>query len=187
MQLIEYFSFIFRRFFWNWWTLITGLASLIGFVTIPKDFSLQVGRGEIILAFGVGLTGLFLVITVVIQSWQLYIKSLSSPRVVEWRKAEKDSGHQWVFVLQSALSLDIGQLIALYTIEGSIKIFSAMLEVTDAGPQNDKWQCKEVWISPAVSEGLSGSPIGENKKSLSTGGIRCSLHWQHNDIARTRK
>src|SRR4051794_21210347 len=92
----DFLQLLFGSFFRWWWAAITGVASILSYLSLPTGLS--VGRLGTAIAILLGGTMVFLCVTVVHQGWLLYRGNLTQFAVLRWQRSEHLGG-EFVFLI----------------------------------------------------------------------------------------
>jgi hypothetical protein len=143
--LAQYLGYLFSPFYRWWWAVMTGVASLLSFLTIPES-GLSLSRLAVALLVLTGFTAGFLLLSTITQSWSLYRRQASPPKVLEIHKC-KDFNGEYVVLLKCSAAIPSGTLIQLHRRLGSTEVPFAVVKALGT---NDLGviQADPVWIAP---------------------------------------
>jgi hypothetical protein len=131
-------------FFRWWWALITGTASFLAFVWTPPN-GLNIGRTCILLLIFTIFSLLFLVLSVLVQGFQLFRERYKDLEVVAIQKAT-ESGSDLIFLLRGYLRDATGLLIEIRRPLDDVELQFAIVRITGATSKG-LYQALPVWVS----------------------------------------
>lgn len=147
-----YFKLVFSTFFRWWWAVITGIASLSGWVFSPIE-GITIPRYGMGLAILGGFVLLFLTISAIYQCWEIF--SEASPiRVASF---EKPKSGDFIFLLNSTISLEPHTLLVFKRYSSDeIETVVALVEIIERNSKG-QYQTRAIWTSPALLKDLGVS------------------------------
>jgi drug/metabolite transporter (DMT)-like permease len=108
----NFLRLIFSSFFRWWWAVITGVASIAGWLSVPREgLSLTPLMFSILILFV--LTLFFLVLSTVYQGWLIYQERLTRLRIVGFLKSNIYGG-EYVFLLEDNIGVAKGTVTKLF-------------------------------------------------------------------------
>lgn len=154
----SYLRFLFSPFFRYWWAALTGCASILAIYITPSQGITVSGAAAMTTTF-IGLTLIFLTLSVLSQGWQLYMSRLEELRVSSFeRNREVQEG--WVFVLDGNIDLAIGTVIDVHKRAGVAEVPLALVRI----------------VAKNSSGAYQATPIGKinptHLKEYSAGGLK---------------
>lgn len=144
-NFVSFLSWLFGSFFRWWWALITGTASFLAFVWTPPEGAI-IGRTGMLLLFFVAFSLVFLVITVVVQGYQLFRDRNRKLEVVAIQKAS-ESVSGLIFILRGYLRDATGMLVEIRRSSEDLEVLFAIVQVTRATSKG-LYQAEPIWVSP---------------------------------------
>ncbi|MEM6334607.1 MAG: hypothetical protein AAF823_14845 [Planctomycetota bacterium] len=144
MEIVAYLWYISRPFFFAWWAVITGIATLLSLFAVPES-GLVLSRSAVAASTLALAALIFLVVSVVVQGFRLYSNQLGDINVKSIHTSEEDDS--LTFLLTCKRPLATGALVELRRPIGDTEAPFAIVEI---GELNRKglYEAKTVWISP---------------------------------------
>jgi hypothetical protein len=161
MSVGRYLTIIFEGFVRSWWVLITGLASVLGWLALPdKDVTLGHTTSGVLLVLAT--VRLFLTVNVLFKAYGWFVGTSHQPRVLEFvprPSSESTETPLCTFVIEErGWKLLPGHAFGLYRTVQSNEVCISVVRV-DRGRHNDTAiQCIPVWISPVHLKQLTDDP-----------------------------
>lgn len=144
-KLGQFFGIIFQPFFRWWWALITGMVSIVAFLSTPTSGIVISPTGMLFLIL-LGFTLLFLAFSILLQGWKLYIEVQRDLEVVSLRRT-KELGADWVFVLRGYLRDATGMMLEIRRPLDEVEVPFAIVRVIGTTARG-LYQAVPIWISP---------------------------------------
>lgn len=134
-------------FFRWWWAALTGLASILG-VLLASEAGITVNRlGITLLIFGFSFL-LFLVISLMVTSWEWYKRGVH-PFVTQIISDRTADPPLTFVVAADHQMLSVGTQLALFRITNQdIEVCAAILTVKSCRTDGKGFQAEPLWISP---------------------------------------
>ena len=145
----NFLRLIFSSFFRWWWAVITGAASIAGWLSVPRDgILLTPFVFSMLILFA--LTLLFFVLSTVYQGWLIYQEYLTRLRVAGFLKSDIYGDDEYVFLLEGNISVPQGTVIELRRFHAGAEVTIALVEIME---QNSKgqYQARPIWFSPTIN------------------------------------
>ncbi len=153
-KVTNYLALILRPFWQAWWSVLTGVATLLSYLTIPNS-GIQLSPLKVSLLVLAFFTLIFLVLAVITQSWRLYLARQADLQVIAIQKSD-DHGGKHVFLLAGTIAADIGTVLEIRRPIGDIEAPFALVELIGINARGFQ-QSREVWFAPAhLNEFSSG-------------------------------
>ena len=147
--LSGYFKLVFSTFFRWWWAVITGIASIAGWIFSPIA-GITVPRYGMGLAILGGLVLLFLTISAMYQCWEIY----SETAPIRVANFEKPKSGDFVFLLNSTVAIEGHTLLVFKRYSSDdIETVVAVVEVIERNSKG-QYQTRSIWTSPALLRDL---------------------------------
>ncbi|HVA66366.1 MAG TPA: hypothetical protein VNK24_05515 [Elusimicrobiota bacterium] len=144
-----YFKLVFSTFFRWWWAVITGIASIAGWVFSPIS-GITIPRYGMGLAILGGLVLLFLTISAMCQCWGIY----SETAPIRVANFEKPKSGDFVFLLYSTVEIEAHTLLVFKRYSSDdIETVVALVEVIERNSKG-QYQTRSIWTSPALLRDL---------------------------------
>ena len=142
-RIYEYLKFILSPFFRGWWAIITGLATLLGYVLTPETGVRLVPILSLLITLLI-FSLLFFALSVLVQGWYLFINRYTG---LEVKNIQKNEG-ELVFILSGYLPLGVGTIVDIHRRLGDLEVPFALVKVAS---QNDKgfYQAEALTTAPA--------------------------------------
>ena len=141
----NFLRLIFSSFFRWWWAVITGAASIAGWLSVPREgISLTPLMFSMLILFV--LTLLFLVLSTVYQGWLIYQEHLTRLRIVGFLKSDIYDG-EYVFLLEDNIGVAQGTVIELKRFHAGIEVAIALVEIMEKNAKG-QYQARPIWFSP---------------------------------------
>ena len=154
----SFLQFLFSPFFRNWWAALTGCASIFAMYITPSS-GITLSGGAMMTATFVGLTLVFIALSVVGQGWQLYTRRLDYLQVKSFER-NRDMPGGWVFVLVGGVDLSVGTVIDIHKKAGAAEVPLSLVRI----------------VSQNSCGAYQATPVGKinptHIKEHSTGGLR---------------
>ena len=141
----SFLGWLLGSFFRWWWALITGTASFLAFVWTPPEGA-TIGRTGMLLLFFTAFSLVFLVVSVVMQGYQLFRERYKELEVVAIQKAN-ESVAGLIFILRGHLRDATGMLVEIRRSSEDVEVLFAIVQVTRATSKG-LYQAEPVWVSP---------------------------------------
>ena len=161
MSVSRYLATVLDGFVRSWWGLVTGIASLLGWLAIPTA-GIELGRVGASVLLVAATVLVLLTVSVLLKAYGWFVGSHAQPRVLEFvPRAPSDSAENPVctFVIEEhGWRLMPGHLFGLYRSVQSAEVCVSVVKV-DRGRHNDgAIQCIPLWIAPVHLKQLSEDP-----------------------------
>lgn len=141
----SFLRLIFSSFFRWWWAVITGAASIAGWLSVPQEgISLTPIMFSFLILFV--LTLLFLVLSTVYQGWLIYQEHLIRLRIVEFLKSDIYDG-EYVILLECNIDIAQGTVVELKRFHAGVEIAIALVEIMEENSKG-QYQARPIWFSP---------------------------------------
>ena len=143
--IISFLKLIFSSFFRWWWAAITGFASIVSLFLFPEEgILLNAFMFSLLILFGFSL--IFLALSSVYQSWQIYQKYFMSMKIVGFLKSDI-YGDEYVLLLESETDFNQGTVIELKRFDKEVEVAIALVEIIEKNSK-EQYQASLIWISP---------------------------------------
>jgi hypothetical protein len=157
LQIFRYFGQLLGLFLKWWWAALTGVASILSWLTVPETGTTMTRTSVAVLVFVV-LTLAFLTLSTVVSGYRWFVGSLS-PRVVRFVPASIESEAPCTFIVDPRpTALVPGYLISLYRNVLGEEVCIALLRF-DRLREDGNAQCTPIWIGPGHLQELSNSSL----------------------------
>jgi len=150
-RVATYCKLLFSSFFSWWWAVLTGVASILSFLSLPLQgvtFS-PLALSCCLLAV---LLLVFLTLTTVYRGWMLFDRQLTSTQF-SGVCANDEYPEGLVFLLNAPLPLPNGMLLELRRDYNGAEVVAAVLEVVES-TASGQLQAQSVWMSPGHKRDL---------------------------------
>jgi hypothetical protein len=137
----SYLRFIFSPFFRYWWAALTGCASILAIYITPSQGVTLTGAVMMTMTFVI-LTMVFITLSALSQSWQLYMGRPQGLRVSSFER-NRDIKEGWVFVLYGDIDLSVGTIIDVHKRMGSVEVPLALIRI-DARNSDGAYQATPI-------------------------------------------
>lgn len=162
MSVGRYLANVFDGFVRSWWGLITGVASLLGWLAVP-DKGIALGRAESSVLLLLAVVLVLLTASVLVKAYGWFAGTSEQPRVLEFvPRPSSDSAAEMpicTFIIEErGWKLVPGHVFGLYRSVQSAEVCISVVRV-DRGRHNDgAIQCIPLWIAPVHLKQLSEDP-----------------------------
>ena len=144
-SIISFIKLIFSSFFRWWWAVITGFASIVSLFLIPKE-GIILNASTFSLLSLLGFLLIFLAISSIYQSWQIYQRFFASLKIVGFLKSDI-YGDEYVILLESEADFNQGTVIELKRFDKEVEVAIALVEIIEKNSK-EQYQARLIWISP---------------------------------------
>jgi energy-coupling factor transporter transmembrane protein EcfT len=144
-SILSFIVLIFSSFFRWWWATIAGFASIVSLFIFPQEgIMFNAFMFSLLILFGFSL--IFLALSSVYQSWQIYQKFFTSMNIVGFLKSDT-YGDEYVLLLESETDFNQGTVIELKRFDKEVEVAIALVEIIEKNSK-EQYQASLIWISP---------------------------------------
>ncbi|MGD9733582.1 MAG: hypothetical protein AB7U45_15500 [Desulfamplus sp.] len=137
----SYLRFIFSPFFRYWWAALTGCASILAIYITPSQGVTLTGAVMMTMTFVI-LTMVFITLSALGQSWQLYMMRPQGLRISSFER-NRNIKEGWVFVLYGDIELSVGTVIDIHKRTGTVEVPLALIRI-DARNSDGAYQATPI-------------------------------------------
>lgn len=151
-----YFRYLLTPFFWPWWAVFSGIASIASWYGVPvTGFTVPVWASLIILT--VCFASAFLLLSVVCQGWKLYCRAISQLGLVGIQTSSAYEGEH-VVLLSCGIDLPVGTLLELQRTDNGVEVPIALVEVRGIN-SSAQLQAHPIWFGAGHLKDLMTSTL----------------------------
>ena len=140
-----FFRYLLGPFFWPWWALFSGVASIASWYGIPVT-GFTVPHWASLVLLTLLFAGCFLLLSVLWQGWRLYQGALSRIQLVGIQTSSAYDGEH-VVLLTCGTSLPTGTVLELQRTDNGVEVPIALIEVRGINSKS-QLQAHPLWFGP---------------------------------------
>lgn len=159
MKIFRYVGELFNVFFKWWWPVITGIASIASWMTVPNE-GLQLSKLAVMLCIvGISIL-LFLFLSVLARSYQWFAMVESHPKVTGLVPSPEGTSHPCMFLIaDNGKPLANDKLLSVFREVNGQEVLIAVLSLESYRNDGTSAQCIPKWISPGHLRELMGRRV----------------------------
>ena len=154
----SYFRYLLAPFFWPWWALFSGVASIASWYGMPVT-GLNIPHWASLLVLTAFCAGSFLLLSVLWQGWRLYQEALSHIGLVGIPTSSAYDGEH-VVLLTCGTPLPAGTLLELQRTDNGVEVPIALVEVRGVNSKA-QLQAHPVWFGPGHLNDLMNNTLSQ--------------------------
>ncbi len=140
----NFLRLIFSSFFRWWWAVITGVASIAGWLSVPQE-GLSLTPLMFSMLILLVLTLFFLALSTVYQGWLLYQEHFTRLRIVGFLRSDI-YGSEYVFLLEGNIGVVQGAVMELKRFHMGVEVTIALVEIMEKNSKG-QYQARPIWFS----------------------------------------
>lgn len=162
MGALEFLGRLFNSFFRWWWAVITGIASLLGAISL--EGTIGIGKTGVALLILVSSLLLFLTVSAVYQSFR-FLRG-ENARVINIVESDAYGG-DYVFAIDGLDSSFRGKVVELRRDTGDVEVTFALVELVETNIAGT-FQAKPIWLSSGHQYDLKRKKFSKNDVRVQT-------------------